>query len=123
MIQSFEELEAFKKAYKISLEVRKVSLKFRSADQSSPGNQMRRASQSICANIAEGFGRQRQSKTEFKRFLVIAIGSCDEMRVWTRYTFDFGYIDEATWKRWKDEYHQISKMLQSLCNSLKISDP
>ena len=44
----------------------------------------------------------------------MAIGSSDEMRVWARYALDLGYIDEAAWKRWRDEYQMISRMLQSL---------
>ena len=44
-------------------------------EQQALGDQMRRASKSICANIAEGFGRQKRSKAEFKRFLSMAIGS------------------------------------------------
>ncbi len=45
---------------------------------------------------------------------MMAVGSADEMRVWSRYCFDLGYIDEETWKRWRDEYHEIAKMLQGL---------
>ena len=78
------------------------------------GDQVRRASKSICANVAEGYGRQSRSKAEFRRFLPMAIGSSDEMRVWVRYALDLGYIDEALWKRWRDEYQTISRMLQTL---------
>jgi len=40
--------------------------------------QIKRASKSIPANIAEGFAK-RSSEKEFKRFLKIAIGSSDEV--------------------------------------------
>jgi four helix bundle protein len=75
---------------------------------------MRRASKSICANVAEGYGRQKRSKAEFKRFLQMAIGSSDEMRVWVCYAFDLGYIGELLWQHWRDEYQVITRMLQSL---------
>ena len=75
---------------------------------------MRRASKSICANIAEGFGKQRQSNLEFKRYLLMAIGSADEMQVWLKYCSDLEYIDQKTGARWRDEYRQIARMLQSL---------
>ena len=54
---------------------------------------------------------------EFKRFLQMAIGSADEMRVWVRYCLDLGYVDEATWKQWRDEYQEIAKMLHGLHRS------
>ena len=44
----------------------------------------------------------------------MAIGSSDEMRVWVRYALDLGYVDDATWQRWRDEDQVISKMLQVL---------
>ena len=83
-------------------------------EQRALADQIRRASKSICANVAEGYGRQKRSKAEFKRFLQMAIGSSDEMRVWVRYALDLGYIDELAWQRWRDEYQAITRMLQSL---------
>ena len=48
------------------------------------------------------------------------MASSDEMRVWLRYCLDLGYIDEATWRRWRDEYQKISKMLQDLGRSWEV---
>jgi hypothetical protein len=57
-------------------------------------------------------------KHKFRRFLAMAIGSADEMRVRARYAFDLGYLDDATWRRWRDEYQTIARMLQSLASRL-----
>ena len=81
---------------------------------------MRRASKSICANIAEGFARQGVQPADFRRFLIMALGSADEMRVWTRYCLDLGYIDEVIWQTWRQEYHEIAKMLQGLIKALRV---
>ena len=116
-VRSFEDLEVFKRAYRVSLAVHQTSLNFPKIEQRAMGDQVRRASKSICANIAEGFGKQRQSRVEFKRFLMMALGSADEMRVWSRYCLDLGYIDQKTWQHWRDEYQEIAKMLQGLCSS------
>ena len=113
-IASFEDLEVFRRAYRVSLEVHKASLEFPGLDQYALGNQIRRASKSICGNIAEGWAKQHVSPAEFKRFLLIALGSAEEMRVWCRYCLDLEYIDEATWQRWRDDYQEIAKMLQGL---------
>ena len=45
---------------------------------------------------------------------MIAMGSADEMRVWSRYCLDLGYIENETWARWRDEYQEIAKMLHGL---------
>ena len=113
-VRSFEDLEVFQRAYRIALEVHRTSLTFPVIEQRVLGDQVRRASKSICANIAEGSGKQRNSKLEFKRFLRIAIGSADEMRVWSRFCLDLDLIDEATWQRWRDTYHDVARQLQAL---------
>lgn len=113
-VPAFEKLIVFQKAYRLSLDVHRASLGFPVIEQYALGDQIRKASKSICANIAEGFGKQRQSTAEFKRFLMVAMGSADEMRVWSRYCYDLGYIDEQTWFSWRDAYHEIARMLQGL---------
>jgi four helix bundle protein len=118
-IESFEDLEVFQKAYRASLEIHRKSLEFPQNEQYGLADQLRRASKSICANVAEGFGKRSQSVAEFKRFVMMAIGSCDEMRVWLRYCLDLGYIDEGRWQAWREEYKEIAKMLQGLHRSWK----
>ena len=117
----FEDLEVFQRAYRLSLEVHRASLEFPRIEQFALADQIRRASKSICANIAEGFGKQRQSRTEFHRFVTIATGSADEMQVWTLYACDLGYIAADVAERWQGEYREIARMLQGL--SRRSSDP
>ena len=44
----------------------------------------------------------------------MAIGSADEMQVWLRYCADLEYVDQKICGRWRDEYRQIARILQSL---------
>ena len=117
-VVSFEDLEVFQRAYRVSLEVHRASLRFPAVEQYALADQLRRASKSICANIAEGYARQKRSKPEFRRFLQMAIGSSDEMRVWVRYALDLGYVEAGTWRQWRDEYQTITGMLQSLASKV-----
>ena len=115
---SFEDLEVFQRAYRLSLLIHRKSLDFPAVEQRALADQIRRASKSICANLAEGFAKWHGSKAEFKRYIMIAIGSTDEMRVWLRYCLDLDYIEEAEWREWRSEYEQIAKMLHGLARSL-----
>ncbi|MEM6780387.1 MAG: four helix bundle protein [Pseudomonadota bacterium] len=117
--KKFSELEVYKKAYAISLDVHKQSLNFPKIEQYALADQIRRASKSVCANIAEGFLKQRNSKSEFNRYVLIALGSSGEMEVWVNYAHDLGYINNTTAELWKSEYEVICKMLQKLSTSLK----
>ena len=94
----FERLEVFQRAYRLSLEVHRVSLGFPDIERFALADQVRRGSKSICANLAEGFAKQSLSPAEFRRFVAMALGSADEMR----------------WQAWRDEYQEIAKMLQGL---------
>ena len=113
-IRDVEDLNVYRKAYELSLQIHRVSLQYPKIEQFALGDQMRRASKSICANLAEGFGKQSVSKAEFKRFLLMAMGSADEMRVWVRYSQDLGYISKQQAEQWRDEYQTIAKMLNGL---------
>jgi four helix bundle protein len=113
-VSSVEDLEVFQRAYRISLEIHKQSLEFPKIEQYALADQVRRASKSICANVAEGFSKQRRSSAEYRRYLLMAIGSADEMRVWIRYCLDLNYIDDRTFQRWRDEYSAVVKMLQAI---------
>ena len=74
LVRTFEELEVFQRAHRISLEIHRQSLIFPAIEQGALADQVRRASKSNPANIAGGFGKQRVSKAEFRRFVAIAIG-------------------------------------------------
>jgi four helix bundle protein len=113
-VSRVEDLEVFRRAYRVSLEVHRTSLDFPRIEQWALADQIRRASKSICANLAEGFGRQQQSRPEFRRFLIMAIGSADEMQVWALYCRDLGYLEAATAERWRGEYREIARMLSGL---------
>ena len=113
-VSRVEDLEVFARAYRVSLEVHRASLEVPRIEQFALADQIRPASKSICANLAEGFGRQQQSKPEFCRFLIMAIGSADEMQVWTSYCRDLGYIDAAVSERWRGAYREIARMLSGL---------
>ena len=121
---TFEDLEVFRRAYQVSLDLHRASLHFPKVEQHSLADQIRRASKSICGNIAEGYGKRRRSNAEFKRYLLMAIGSADEMQVWLRYCLDLEYIDQKICEQWRNEYRQIARMLQGLYTTLSSSsDP
>ena len=113
-VRGFEELEVFQRAYRLSLEIHRASLELPRIEQFALADQIRRASKSICANLAEGFGRQAVSKPEFRRFVTMALGSADEMQVWTLYCRDLGYVDSDVAERWRGAYREIARMLTAL---------
>ena len=111
-----EDLRVYQRAYAVSLEVHRASLDFPRIEHFALADQVRRASKSVCANLAEGFGRQAHSQADFRRFVIMAMGSADEMGVWLSYCIDLGYVDAAVGGRWKEEYLDIARMLAGLAS-------
>ena len=117
-MKTFEDLKVFKRSYRVSLELHRLSLEFPKHEQTVLADQIRRSSKSIPALLAEGWGK-RSSQAEFRRFVEMAVGSADELRVWLRYALDLGYMEEGQWQGLSVEYKEIAKMLVGLSESLR----
>ena len=120
MINSYKDLIVYQKAYESSLRIHEVSLGFPKFEQHELGSQIRRATKSIALNIAEGFGK-RNSLAEFKRFLMMALGSNDEVSVQLDYCKDLGYISEEEYALYKARHVEIGKMLTKMLKDWQIS--
>ena len=79
-IRTYHDLDVFREAYAAAVDVSRLCKRFPPVEQYELARQLRRAARSIPANIVEGWGK-RASTPEFKRYLQIAIGSCDETRI------------------------------------------
>lgn len=116
-IKSFRDLNVYRKAYEVSLIIHKLSMAQPSVEQRGFADQLRRTSKGICANIAEGFGKQPYSRAEYRRFIYIALGSCDEMQVWCDYLQDLDYISSEQHENLVSAYQEIARMIQGLIKS------
>lgn len=118
LIKDVRDLVVFKKAYQVSLDIHKATLLFPKIEQYALADQLRRSSKAICANLAEGFGKQHYSKAEFGRFIAIAEASVTETQVWLQYAYDLGYIVDVQFLQWDKDYRIVKSMLYKLRSSL-----
>ncbi len=79
-------------------------------------DQMRRASVSIMANVAEGFSRKGDK--EFGQFLFVAKSSAAELQSHVYVALDQGYIGEAEFRKLYDSLDHISRMTSNLIKHL-----
>jgi len=82
-------------------------------------DQIRRASVSVMANIAEGF--ERSGNAEFTQFLAIAKGSLGEVAAQLYVAFDQRYITREIFDELGDETKQLGSMLGGLIKYIKKS--
>ena len=92
MADGVEGLRVFQLAYALSLDLHRASLTWPKVEQyGGIADQVRRSSKAVCALLAEGVGRSRASRREFERYVVMALGSANEARLWCKYAEDLGY--------------------------------
>ena len=113
MIRSVDDLDVFQRSYRLALEIDRETKRFPPIARNELGSQLRRASKSIPANIAEGFSR-RKFHREYKRYLEIARGSCDELVVHLRFTRDLEYLTTDRYEYFFAEFQIVGKQLTKL---------
>ena len=117
MIKSFLDLEVYKESFQLSVEIEELLKSFPSFEKFLLVDQMRRASRSIPAQIAEGYAR-RESIRDFQRYIRDCIGEVNEMinhlllSKHKNYIKKSGYADELI-----ERYTKLAKKLTNLKNN------
>jgi four helix bundle protein len=119
-VKSVEELEVFKKAHNLTLNIYKISKKFPAEERFGLTSQIRRAGASICTNLMEG--SHRLGRKEFRQFVGIAKGSTGELKYHLLLAKDLEYLPEDQFIVLRSEAEEISKMLNGLAKSLSDTD-
>ena len=114
----FEDLEVYKKALDFASGVYKTTKDFPSNEMYGLTSQIRRASVSIAANIAEGSGRYH--KKDFAQFLRIAKGSICECVALVEISLREGYIKRNLYEAMRKDCTELAKMLSGLIKSLSV---
>lgn len=116
-IKKFYELDAWKKGHELVLEIYKLTRDFPKEEVYGIVSQLRRASSSITANIAEGFARYH-----FKdkiRFYYQARGSVAEVQNFLLLAKDLKFIDLETCKKRGEKANEVSQLINGLIRSIE----
>lgn len=118
MIRSFKDLDVYKEAYDLAIIINKNVNKLPILERNDLGSQLRRASKSIPANIAEGWAKRRFEK-QFKIHLDSAIGSANEMEVHISMAKDLGFWEKDFCDALLKRYNFLGGKLTNLRNNWK----
>ena len=113
----FEDLIAWQKARLLTKEIYLVTRDGDFSRDFGLRDQIQRAAVSIISNISEGF--ERDSTTEYLRFLGIAKASCGEVRCQLYVALDIGYLDEPKFEQLKQQTIEVSRIITGLRKSLQ----
>ncbi len=106
-IKRFEELRVYQMAFEAAMRVFELSKRWPKEELYSLTDQIRRASRSVCANIAEGW-RKRRYQRHFISKLTDADGEAAETRVFLSFAFRCGYLEESDYIDLDKIYDRIS---------------
>jgi four helix bundle protein len=112
--KTFQDLEVWQKAHQLVLQIYETSKHFPKEEMFGLTSQIRRASVSIPANIAEGF--KRQGTKDKVRFYNIAQSSLEEVRYYLILIQD---LDLSNTEKQTQLLEEISKMLTSYIRKIK----
>src|SRR6516164_8977803 len=104
-MKNYEELEVWHKAHALTVQLYRETESFPRSEMFGLTSQIRRASGSIGANLAEGCGRWGDG--ELARFVQIAMGSASELQNHLRLAKDLGFLAA-------EEHTNVIKSLQSI---------
>ena len=119
-IERFEDIEAWKKARELTKIIYELTSQGKIAADFSLRDQLRRASVSIMANIAEGF--EREGNKEFRQFLAMAKGSVGEVKALLYVALDTGLTSMEQFQRISALADETSRLLAGFLRYLKTSD-
>ena len=116
-MEDFKDLVVWRKAHQLTLAVYQRTRLFPKDEIYGLTSQVRRASASIGANIAEGCGRR--SDAEMKRFLQIARGSASELECHLLLAKDLQFLAADEFKDLEQKILEVQRMLASLVQRLQ----
>ena len=119
VVQDFEDLRIYQESRALAKQVYKIT---KSADfryDTRFVQQIRASAGSISDNIAEGF--ERQGTKEFRNFIIIAKGSCGELRSQINRAYDAEWIDKATYDQMYADCRKLGVGINRFLHTLKSS--
>jgi four helix bundle protein len=116
-IRSFTDLKVWQEGHKLVVLIYKITAGFPAKETYSLIDQMRRASASITANIAEGFGRHGYK--EKLQFYFLAQGSLLELKNFILIAKDVGYLEPDDFSSLVEQSNLTHQLLQGFIQKTK----
>ena len=116
VVKDFRKLKVRHKAHVVALDIYRHTNGFPREELYGITSQMRRASTSVAANIAEGYGRGGDG--DFHRFLSTAAGSAVELEYFLLLARDLGMLDQTAYDSLQEQVVELQRMLSGLLRTV-----
>jgi len=112
-IRHFRDLDVYKRAFNAAMEIFGLTKDFPPEERFSMVDQIRRASRSVCTNVAEGW-RKRRYPPVFRNKLTDAMQEASETQCWLEFARACRYITNEVFGRLDTQYEEILAMLNAM---------
>ena len=112
----YKDLIVFQKAYKLAMDIFEESKKFPPEERYSLTDQIRRASRSVCANLAEAY-RKRKYKAHFLSKLSDSETENTETEVWLNFSKDCKYLAPEKYSDFMSRNTEVGKIIWTMINN------
>jgi len=116
-MRNYKDLHVWEKAHQLTLAIYKTTQAFPKDERFGLTSQVRRASASIAANLAEGCGRR--SDGEMARFVQIAMGSGAELSYHLLLAKDLGFVKGEEYAELNSDLERVMRMLSALSGRIR----
>ena len=116
-VDSYRDLVAWQKAMDLAVDCYKSTGSFPQEERYGLTSQIRRASSSIAANIAEGQGRETTGS--FIQFVRIAQGSLKELETHLILSRRIGYLDNREEQQLLERCDELGRIIRGLTRALQ----
>ncbi len=116
-IKHFRDLKVYRRAFAAAMEIFQITKSFPAEEKYSLVDQIRRASRSVCANLAEGW-RKRKYIAVFKNKVTDSMQEASETQCWLEFSLACGYIQRSLFDKLDNEYEQLISMQDSDINPM-----
>ncbi len=117
-MQDFRKLTVWGKAHLLTVSAYRATSTFPREETYGLTSQIRRASLSIPANIAEGCGRG--SGPDLARFLQISLGSASELQYHLFLAKELEFLNAGQYEALDDQLGQVKRMLTALLKKARV---
>ena len=109
-VMKVQDLIAYKKGFKLAMDIFDLSKKFPKEETYSLTDQVRRSSRSVCANLSEAYRKRR-----YPKHFISKLTDCDaengETQTWLEFSLACNYISSEKYNKLYEQSIEIAKLL------------
>lgn len=113
---SFRDLKVYQKAFKLAMDIFKMTRDFPQEEKYALTTQIRKSSRSVCSSFGEGY-RKRKYQVHFVSKMTDSDMENSETQVWLDFLLSCKYISRDVYNEYFERSEEIGRMLNHMIDN------